>query len=140
MEHNGIIFRFLFPSCLRLYGLKMHKKIMLCFFLNVDIQKSKIGYLSAMIPKTNNVGIHQGQLTLTNNIPYCSKTDDFFMHHHKLKLWVLYNKQLTKQITQDTFVDHFSMCNKASMKLVQFVYLNKLFMDSDSKDNKYLVQ
>ena len=31
-----------------------------------------------MIPKTNNVGIQKGQLTLTNNILYCSKTDDFF--------------------------------------------------------------
>ena len=32
------------------------------------------------------------------------------------------------------------MWNKDALKLVQFVYLNKLFMDPDSKDNKYSVQ
>ena len=92
-----------------------------------------------MIPKTNKV-VHQGELTLTNNILYCSKTDRFLMHRHKLKVGVPYNRRLTEHITQDTFVNHFSMWNKDFLNIVQFVYLNKLFMDSDAKNNKHPVQ
>ena len=104
---------FLFPGGLRLYGLKTSREHHGSFFIECrNVQKSKIGYLSAMIPKTNKVGIHQGELTLTNNILYCSKTDQFFMHHHKLKVGVPYNRRLTEHITQDTFVNHFSMWNK----------------------------
>ena len=93
-----------------------------------------------MIHDSNDVGFHRGELTLTNNISYCSKTNQFFMHHHKLKVGVLYNRRLTKHITKDTFVRHFSMWNKDSLNLVWFVYLNKLFIDSDKKDKNRPVQ
>ena len=62
------------------------------------------------------------------------------MRHHKLKEGVWYNKRITKRISQDTFVHHVSMWNKDSLKLFDFVYLNKLFVNSDSKDNKYPIQ
>ena len=39
---------------------------MVLFSLGVEmLKKEKIGYLSGIIPKENNVGIQKGQLTLT---------------------------------------------------------------------------
>ena len=78
VDHDGNMLGFLFPGGLQLYGLKMSQEHHGTFLIECrNVQKSKIGYLSAMIPKTNKVGIHQGELTLTNNILYCSKTYHF---------------------------------------------------------------
>ena len=141
VDLDGFMLGFLFPGGLRLYGLKNSPQYGGSFFIECrNVQKSKIGYLSAMIHDSNDVGFHRGELTLTNNISYCSKTNQFFMHHHKLKVGVSYNRRLTKHITKDTFVRHFSMWNKDSLNLVRFVYLNELFVDSDNKDKNRPVQ
>ena len=60
IDHKNILVRFLFPCGLQLYGFKKSEELVSFFFIECrKAQKSKIGYLSAKIPKKKNMGIQK---------------------------------------------------------------------------------
>ena len=131
-----------FPSGYRLFGLKEDNYQGGTFFMECrNFKKNVRCMVSAMIPnKKTELGCQLAYLTLSNGITYCSKTDDYLMHHHTWKSGRNYSDFRKQTKTKELIEEYFNLWDKTHLSKVTFVFLNELFTGSNNKNRSTPIQ